>query len=159
MENDFANNARSVIANNVYLSLATASASRPWVSPVYYDFDEDFSFYFVSTLDSLHVQNILANPQVAVAIYDSTQPARTGMGVQIEGIASMVKEDEIPMVIGYLYKRRFPLNADQNEDDLSPTDFFGESLFRLFKIVPQHIYTRDTRFRDVDHRIEVKLTR
>jgi hypothetical protein len=101
---------------------------------------------------------MLANPRVAVAIYDSTQPTHTGIGVQIEGIASMVKEDEIPRVIELLYKRSFPANADQSQDDLSPTDFLGESIFKLFKIVPQHIYTRDTRISDVDHRIEVKLT-
>ena len=158
MESDPAANARSVIENNVYLSLATTSDSQPWISTLYYGFDEDFSFYFVSARDSLHVQQILANPRVAVAIYDSTQPARAGIGVQIDGIASMVQEDEIPRALEVLCKPRLPSNTDPNNDDLLPVNFLGGSVFELFKIVPQHIYTRDTCIEGADHRVEVKLT-
>lgn len=57
------------------LSLATADKSGfPWASPVVYKFSEaEQAFYFISSPDSRHIQNILENPNVAFSLYDATK--------------------------------------------------------------------------------------
>ena len=75
-----------------YCSLATSESSAAWVSPVAFAYDSDFNLYFVSSMASRHMRNIMRNPRVAVAIYTTAQKVSgSKVGVQLEGRAEAVK--------------------------------------------------------------------
>ena len=50
--------AKDIIKNNIYLTLGTADAN-PWVAPLFYCVNENYNFYFISQLDSLHTKQML----------------------------------------------------------------------------------------------------
>lgn len=74
------------------MSLATVDTDgRPWAASVYFVHDGDFNFYFMSSSDSLHCQNIRINPNVSFTIADSHQPpGGTKFGLQLSGVAKHV---------------------------------------------------------------------
>lgn len=131
--------ARKIIKTNIYLTLATG-IKRPWASPVYYCFDHDFNFYFISQLSSRHIKNILQNPRVGFAIFDSHQKEGTGNGVQGEGrVVFLKKKDQIKLGLKW-YKAtdEYPVN------------------YRLFKINTKHFYILDPETQeDIRVRIEI----
>lgn len=85
--------AREIIKKNIYMTLATYGGS-PWAAPLHYGVDNDFNFYFISQLDSLHVKSLIQNPEVAFAIFDSTQEEGKGNGVQGSRKAKLLENDE-----------------------------------------------------------------
>lgn len=65
--------AKYIIKSNNYLSLSTCNNNIPWIAPVAYIYDEEYNFYFVSPIESLHSKYIENNKEVAVSIFDSQQ--------------------------------------------------------------------------------------
>jgi uncharacterized protein YhbP (UPF0306 family) len=154
---DYAGKARKIIADNLFLSLATYHV-HPWIAPLYYAYDTKlWHFYFVSARDSLHVENIIARSDVAVAIYDSTAIPGSADGVQFSGDAYEVERGQLPGVLEVYYARRFPNPADRLSRDLSPGAFSGSSMFRFFRIVPREVFTLDPDSTKVDRRVKVEL--
>ena len=77
--------ARKIIENNIYITIATASKDGlPWISPVYSAHDKDYTFYWISPMDTLHSRLIRENHRVAIVIFDSRAPEGTGEGVYIK---------------------------------------------------------------------------
>src|SRR3989338_11328108 len=87
--------AREIINNNVYLTLGTTDGKIPWTAPLFYAVSDDYTFYFISQMDSLHTQHVLQNPQISFAIFDSHQKEGTGNGVQGSGKAFLLQEAEL----------------------------------------------------------------
>lgn len=53
-----------------YCSVATVDKeSGVWVNPVYFAWDDEFNFYFISLMKSRHMQNITKDSRVSLAIY------------------------------------------------------------------------------------------
>lgn len=141
--------AHDIIGNNIYLTLSTSGEDgEPWAAPLYYCTDAEYNFYFISQLDSRHIQHILKNPHVAFAIFDSHVPEGTGNGVQASGIAELLaSESDITEGLKY-YQTSFL--------DCSPEDFVDPKPYRLFKLTPNEFYILDPDA-DVDRRIRVLL--
>jgi uncharacterized protein YhbP (UPF0306 family) len=119
---------REIVAENHYLSLATTDGAEPWVAPVEYAFDEHLNLYFVSLTTSRHARQIERNPMVAVAIFDSQQPAFTGKGVQIRGRASRHSDTQNPFVtVG-------------GRTDMSLELAAYDPDYAAFRIEPQEVY-------------------
>ncbi len=75
------------------LMCISTCSSAPWASIVFYTIDEDMRMYFVSEPESRHCTDISNNSNVACAVFDSRQKAaKKKIGVQIQGIASEVKD-------------------------------------------------------------------
>ena len=64
---------KTIITSNNFMSIATSFTRDTWIAPVFYCTDENYNFYFVSSVDSKHVIHIVANPNVAISIFDSKQ--------------------------------------------------------------------------------------
>ena len=95
-EHERAELARGIIDANLYMTIATADREgRPWVSPVYYAVDGYREFVWVSDPDSTHSRNLAARPQIAIVIFDSTQPINTGRGVYMSAHAEPLADPEI----------------------------------------------------------------
>jgi hypothetical protein len=70
---DFSEMARAIIESNRYMVLGTADeAGMPWVTPVWYAQTDHREFLWVSAPDRRHSRNVLARPDVSLAIFDST---------------------------------------------------------------------------------------
>jgi len=96
--------AKDIIKNNIYLSMATSDGKNPWICTLFYAVDKDYTFYYISQMDSLHIKHLLKNPTVAFAIYDSTQKEGTGNGIQGLGKAHFLKEKELDEAFKYYHK-------------------------------------------------------
>lgn len=92
----------NIIKKNNYLTLATVDSDEyiPLATPVFFAHDQNFSnFYWVSSIDSQHSQNIECNPFISIVIFDSNAPIGSGFGVFMTGTAGMVvNHDEIKCV-------------------------------------------------------------
>jgi hypothetical protein len=56
MSDQWLEKAKDILASNIYMCLATCDGSQPWITPVYFSFDENLTFYFVSAPDTDHVR-------------------------------------------------------------------------------------------------------
>jgi len=78
-----------------YQMVIATTGDHPWIATVYYSFDDELNLYFLSNPATIHCQQILQNPQVAVSIADSPQPANAKkIGVQIYGLAEQISGEK-----------------------------------------------------------------
>lgn len=80
---------------------------KPWTSTVFYAIDNDFNFYFISEPTTRHSKAIYKNKLVSSSIADSNQVVTDKkIGVQIEGIASEVKnKNKLKIVVSMWHKK------------------------------------------------------
>lgn len=147
MNQKLINTVKGIINTNIYLTLGTTGGGIPWTAPIFYAVDNNFTFYFISQLDSMHIQHILKNPSVAFSIFDSHQKEGTGIGVQGSGRAHRLSDEELSEAFKW-YKTTFI--------KMVPESFMSPAPYRFFKIIPDHFYTQDPDA-TVDRRIEVDL--
>jgi nitroimidazol reductase NimA-like FMN-containing flavoprotein (pyridoxamine 5'-phosphate oxidase superfamily) len=117
--------ARDVIATNRYFVLGTAHPDgRPRVSPVYFNHHDHRSFYWVSSPDSQHSRNIVAEPRVNAVVFDSSTPPPENRAVYLTGTAVEVPEPdldgEIPRAFAQVDKggRAFTVEELSGDGDL-----------------------------------------
>jgi uncharacterized protein YhbP (UPF0306 family) len=68
--------------------------NHPWICTLFYVIDESLNFYFLSGIDTLHVQQLVKNNQVAITIADSPQdPKLPKKAVQLWGVAERVTDE------------------------------------------------------------------
>lgn len=145
--------AKSIIERNKYMTIATSSKdANPWAAAVFYAYDDEFNFYFVSAIDSLHAKNINENPQVCLEIYDSKQPIGASDQVQIIGKVELVQKEQANKVIALYHERLFKLSGIPATKDYSVGDYSEPSEFRIFKVNVTKAYTTGP-----DRRVEINL--
>ena len=128
--------ARSIIDESLYMTLATADAGgRPWASPVYFAQVEYSEFLWVSWPEARHSRNIAARPEVAIAIFDSTQPIGTGQGVYVE--AEQVADPEEAMAV---FSRR---SLAHGGTAWRPERVQGSADLRLYRAVASQHFVLD----------------
>ena len=154
---------KHIIESATFLSLATTDGKEPWVNAAFFASDKESNLYITSYNDSVHVRNILINPHVAVAIFDSHAALGTNeiQGVQIKGKCSRVFGDELQHAIDVVYKKRFPDPKERTTRDLSTEHFSRpDSVGRIdhiYKIVPEKVYILDKTPGKKDRRLEGSL--
>jgi nitroimidazol reductase NimA-like FMN-containing flavoprotein (pyridoxamine 5'-phosphate oxidase superfamily) len=96
MDIELADDVRRVIDKNRYIALGTADeVGHPWVSPVWFASEDYRNFHWVSSPDAKHSRNLAVNPDVAIAIYDSSVPVGGGEAVYMKGVAKELTSDEL----------------------------------------------------------------
>ncbi len=121
--------ARTVIDANRYMALGTADETgRPWVSPVWFASEDYRRFHWVSSPEARHSRNLLARPEVAIAIYDSSGTPGTVDAVYMSGRAEELTGDELERGIE-LFDRVSQKDIDRR---WGPNDVQPPSLFRLY---------------------------
>ena len=126
--------AKQIIAENIYMTIATASLDgKPWISPVFFAYDEKYNLYWVSNKDSRHSILIRKNPQVAIAIFDSSAAEGDGDGVYFEAKVTELKSiDEIKEAMKVLNKR-----VTKDEFKIKKIDEVTNSgVWRIYKATP-----------------------
>jgi hypothetical protein len=96
--------ARRMLVATQYLTLATADHDgRPWASTLWYaawqptspDDGLDLVLLWLSRHEAQHSRNLLARSEAAISVFDSSQPAGTGEGLQLDVTAGLVPSPEI----------------------------------------------------------------
>lgn len=140
--------AREIVKSNIYLTLGTTDIGTPWTAPLFYAVSDDYTFYFISQMDSLHTKHILKNPNISFSIFDSHQKEGTGNGVQGSGKAYLLEERELEEAFKW-YHTTFV--------EMKPESFKEPAPYRFFKIIPEHFYTLDPHA-PTDKRVEIYLS-
>ena len=151
--------AKNVIKNNNFLSIATSFNNQTWIAPVFFAVDDKYNFYFVSSIDSTHVQHILQNKQVALSIFDSVQPEGDANGVQIKGEAIKIPISKYPDVLKLFWEktRKKVITEDEIQQKINEYENNKRS---IFQIVPKEIYVQDQEYFKkyrIDKRVRIDL--
>lgn len=134
-----------ILKSNIYLTLATTDGTTPWASPVFYCLDEDFNFYFISQLDSVHTVNMLKNPKVSFAVFDSHQAEGQGNGVQGSGSVELLEGAGIVEGLKH-YSTTFI--------EMTPASLADPAPYRLFKLSTDSFFVLDPEA-PTDKRVQV----
>jgi predicted pyridoxine 5'-phosphate oxidase superfamily flavin-nucleotide-binding protein len=153
---DFADLARSVIDATKYMALGTSDETgHPWVSPVWFATVDRRRFHWVSGRETLHSRNLEARQEVAIAIYDPSNPVGA---VYISGTAEELTGAELEEGIE-IFGRLSRTNAGR---DWKLADVQPPSEHRLYRATAVEYYVlvrgadSETR-RGVDHREPVTI--
>ncbi|GBE02628.1 hypothetical protein BMS3Abin08_02079 [bacterium BMS3Abin08] len=126
----------SYLSGHLYLNLATINSNdpaQPHVSTVAY-VNEGFDLYFATSVKSRKFANLKNNPKVALTIDEDEADWMKITGLQIEGEAEVVKEDQLPSVFG-IYSDKFPIIKT----------FPANPDYRFIKITPREAWMLDYR--------------
>lgn len=108
------------------LALSTAGLydGRPQVAPLFFVSDEALNLYWISDPDSRHSRNIADWSDVAAAVYAHPWDWQSIKGVQIEGTAMPVTEDDERQHALALYCAKFPFASDKFADLIAQSVFY-----------------------------------
>ena len=158
MEN-YKEEAREIIANNIYMVIATASPSgEPWISPVFFAYDDEYNLYWTSDKNSQHSNLIRKNSKVAIVVFDSRAPEGEGDGVYFEAQAVELNgaqevERAMPILAARVMKDELRIKKIE--------DVTKNRAWRIYKATPQKISKlKEGEYVNgqyVDRRIEIDL--
>ncbi len=148
--------AKNIIESNIYCSLSTCSPDgEPWISPVFFVYDNDWNLYWSSAIVSQHSQNIYSNGgKVAIAIYGSQVPEGTGQGLYFTGTARVVESFESALaekIIGWARQRT------QKANNKTAADYLGDSPRRFYQFTPQQAWVTGERVLSSGQLVDTKV--
>ena len=95
---------RALLGANRYMTLATVDADgHPWASTVWYAARVDTDraagtrvvLLWLSRPEAQHSRNLLDRPELAVTVFDSTQPPDTGEGLQLSAHGGLGRSEDL----------------------------------------------------------------
>jgi uncharacterized protein YhbP (UPF0306 family) len=125
------------------MTLATADGANPWVAPVAYVVDRAYDFYWTSRRDARHSRHIERNDVATIAIFDSTAGYGEVDGVQAEGRAETVPDEQVPE-LWELYLARYPMYRSYSSEVVISTSPIG-----LYRFTPNALYKLDSASEEV----------
>lgn len=98
-----------ILARTQLCSIATVGrGNRAHINTAYFAYSTGLELYFLSDPESLHCQNLLANPSLAMTVFDSSQRwERAGQGVQLFGAGRRTEGRQVDLA-AKVYGARFP---------------------------------------------------
>src|SRR5687767_5645147 len=85
--------ARALVAENSYLTIATAGADGiPWATPVWFAARDVDLFVWASKPGARHSRNIGENPRVSLVIFDSSKAPGEGRALYVSADAELVDD-------------------------------------------------------------------
>lgn len=91
------------------LTLSTTGEAGPWACTLAFAWDEDYDLYFVSRTGTRHVEELRADPRVAVALHapSSDPDPATSRGLQAVGRATVLEDEDQARQALSVYRARF----------------------------------------------------
>lgn len=130
-----------ILKENVLFSIATVdSRNRAHINTAYFCFSDDLELYFLSHPESVHCQNLINNPSVAITVFSSAQKwTKPGRGIQIFGECTRAKGSQLTKA-KKLYGKRFPAFA-RWDVSLGQNDVSAE--YCLYKVAINKVKVHD----------------
>lgn len=158
MEN-YIKEAKDIISSNIYMTVATASLEGdPWISPVFFAYDDTYNLYWVSDKNSRHSELIRENDRVAIVVFDSSAPEGEGDGVYVEAQAVELNDTQEVKKAMMIFGNR----ATQDEFKIWKIEEVTENgVWRIYKAIPKKVSKlKEGEYVNgqyVDRRIEIDL--
>ncbi len=152
--------AKRIVQENIYLTIATASKTgKPWISPVFFSYDDNYNLYWVSDKNSLHSKLLRNNPQASIVIFNSQAPIGKGDGVYFETIVKELEdESEIKKAV-QIYNKRVTKKIFRVKEI---NEVMNKAIWRIYKATPTKISKltegKIVNGQYVDKRVELHLT-
>jgi hypothetical protein len=149
--------ARQIITTNIYCNLSTCSVDGiPWISPLFFAFDDRLRIYWSSAIVSRHSQNLYLNGgRAAISIFSPTFPEGSPEGLYFTGVALELGELDVDAGLPLLQARA------RKTSDRTPADYLNDSPRRMYRFDPQEAWITGERIsvgdRLVDTRVCVSL--
>ncbi len=129
--------ARQYIDQHPLGVLATAdSHGLPQAAAIYLVADDDLNLYFVTKEETLKYRNLVANPHVAVVIYDAPNQST----IQATGTAKEIHDIDQFMDI---FNQVLSINQRTTQSDRPPVSKLFAGDYRLFCITPTSLRLAD----------------
>jgi len=159
--NKYIKKAKEIIISNIYMTISTASkVGKPWISPVFFAYDESYNLYWVSNKNALHSKLLRGNPQASIVIFDSCATEGQGDGVYFETkVKELSSEKEMKEAMELFNKR-----VTRDEFRIKKVgEVTKQGVWRIYKATPFRIskLTEGEFISDqyVDKRIEIELNK
>ena len=140
--------ARSLVAENSYLTLSTVDADgAPWGTPVWFAAHDLDVFVWASKPGARHSRNIERNPRVSLVVFDSARSPGDGSALYVSADAELVGDTAFDSALA-------DLNAGSRERGLAewqPAQLREPARHRLYRAVAIESFVLD----DYDERIRV----
>jgi len=155
-EYDLGTLARGIIDSILYMVLGTADETgRPWAAPVYFASKSYREFYWMSSPEVRHSQNILLRPQISIVIFDSRVQGGKGQAVYMSAVAEELAGSELDPGI-QIYNGRFSNPAQHGVRVIDVEHVQAPALYRLYRAVAQDHWVLDPAGHP-DHRTPVHI--
>lgn len=118
------------------MQLATISNGKPWLCTVYFVFDDDLNFYWLSLPTRRHSKEIEDDPSSAITV--AVKQPQPVIGIQSQGRAVAVNDAEIIASIMPSYVDKYGNGKDFLENFLA-----GKSQHVLYKFTPTELVLFD----------------
>lgn len=127
---------KKYLADHFQMVLAT-SDTFPWISTLYYSFDDQMNIYFLTSPDTIHGKQLKSNPKVAIAIADSPQnPTAKKKGLQIYGLCEQISGARKVTHAITLWKRTLGVTSnDYSYEGMIKKAISG----RMYKVTPKKV--------------------
>ncbi|HVZ66950.1 MAG TPA: pyridoxamine 5'-phosphate oxidase family protein [Patescibacteria group bacterium] len=152
---------KTITRQNRYMTISSSSLKgKPWISPVFYAYDDDYNLYWVSSKNARHSKNIKQNPHIAIVIFNSTKGEGEGDAVYIEADVKILMEDkEIEHGMEFYNNRA-------SKPDLmvkNPASVRGGNEWRFYRATPKKVYKSGDKEvkvdgQHVDTRVKINLS-
>ncbi|MDE1768840.1 MAG: pyridoxamine 5'-phosphate oxidase family protein [Candidatus Micrarchaeota archaeon] len=125
--------------------LATGEDDGAWATPIYFSYDADLNFYFMSQANTRHVVDIKKRSRVSLAIFSSPKDViGFKVGVQVEGMANEVPDQDVERV--YMNRSMRLTGVDKWNTDSMGGHMIKQEGGIFIKISPISINYTDRRY-------------
>jgi uncharacterized protein YhbP (UPF0306 family) len=114
------------------MQLATVHDGQPWACTVHFYADENLQIYWMSTPERRHSLEVKDDKRVAVAVAIRAERDKPPIGVQMEGDAERIDDEEEMKRIIPLYAQKFDRSQTLLDEVLS-----GQNENRLYRLKPR----------------------
>jgi len=150
---DWNQKVKEALDRTEFMAISTISDDGSWTCPVQFGYNEKLDLYFKSKPHSKHVQNIIANGKISVAIFKTERfpgPDRDVVGLQLKGSAICLDSRE-----GVEEAARNTYGRDPRKIDYKTKidEHLGEeAAWNFFKIKLVELWYFDTRVFDEERK-------
>lgn len=131
-----ADHARDLLDTNRYLTLGTSEADgRPWVTPVYFAWAPEWEFYWASSIDARHSQNLDVRPDVSIVVFDSSVLPYHGRAVYVVGTAQELSGDDLDRGLAC-----YPGPTPRGGSTVTRADMTDPSPYRLYRATTSELW-------------------
>lgn len=132
--------ARTLVAENSYLTLATAAVDGvPWASPVWFAARELDVFVWASKPGARHSRNIAENPRVSLVIFDSSRPPAEARALYVSADAELVDDPTFEDALA-VYNAR---SVERGLGEWDPAKLREPARHRLYRAVALESFVLD----------------
>lgn len=127
------------------MAISTVGEVGSWTNPVQFGYDSKLNLYFVSMPNSRHMQNLMKDPRISVAIFKTERfpGTREVMGLQLRGTTQIAMDRELATEAAYHMYGRDPRKIDYTTK--IEGRFGPNAEWQYVKIAPEEAWCFDSR--------------